>query len=459
MFFIRWLVFTAVIVVLTGLSTKTIAAIERRYETAASQPTVVSPNGRAKKLYTNSNALLISVESYSGIGAGGWRRLNHAHREMNQIRDVLLKHGFGVTRLEDPNSQELMTAVRQFIAKYGREKESRLIIMFSGHGYTNPNNKVGYIVPRDAKNPSVDADAFYAAAISIQHVNIWAAEIESKHAMFIFDSCFSGSVFGTRNEPATVVKRTEENRWGFFTGSAAEPVRQVIAAGGEKEILPDESVFVPMFLQAIRHGTGANNDGFVTGREVGTWIEQGLPGRTNKSQNPHFDLVTGTKYTLGDMIFQLPTLEAAKDSAPEVVNLRSQASVAVAIAPKKSEDVMSVPIAAPEKVIAEPANACLNFSKIQVLEIRQNQRLELDLKNWLKVPDACNILAFLRKAPNDGKLTVSGDWVMFEPDLSGVFQFELVLRIDDGRVSMNVPLNVSVRVYPIVAGGPITSIR
>ena len=39
---------------------------------------------------------------------------------------------------------------------------------------------------------------FFRKSLKMTRVLSWAKEIESKHALFVFDSCFSGSVLRSR---------------------------------------------------------------------------------------------------------------------------------------------------------------------------------------------------------------------------------------------------------------------
>jgi len=59
----------------------------------------------------------------------------------------------------------------------------------------------GYIVPVDAPNPHSDDKGFFRKAVAMNQMVTWARNIESKHALFLFDSCFSGTVFKSKNIP------------------------------------------------------------------------------------------------------------------------------------------------------------------------------------------------------------------------------------------------------------------
>jgi hypothetical protein len=292
------------------------AATITKLPAMAPQPAVVSPQGHTSYLYTESHALLISASNYLGAARQGWRPLENTAREMDQVAAALQLHGFNVWRVSDPTGDELHDIFRNFIADYGHDKNVRLIFFFSGHGYTNPNNGFGYLVPVDAKDPSVFRRDFYVKALPIEQLRLWAREIEARHALFLFDSCFSGSIFGARSLARPIERgRTPSERWRFFiTGQSAKPVRQFIAAGSANEMLPARSKFASMVIEALTDGKASKvGDGYMTGRELGLWIEQTLPTFV-RSQNPHSDVLNELEWSFGDMVFQVTPalrLEAA----------------------------------------------------------------------------------------------------------------------------------------------------
>ena len=91
---------------------------------------------------------------------------------------------------------------------------------------------MGYLVPKDAPNPNQDPMGFELSAISMQNIETYARNISSKHALFVFDSCFAGSIFNvTRAIPKAIELKT------------ARPVRQFITSGSADQEVPDQSVF------------------------------------------------------------------------------------------------------------------------------------------------------------------------------------------------------------------------
>lgn len=269
------------------------------------QPSAVDASGKSKPLYKGSYALLISASKYLGVGKGGWHTLDATGEELDRVAAVLRQQGFNVTRISDPNSVELSQAFLHFGARYGRDKDNRLLFFFSGHGYTDKETDMGYLVPVDARDPLLDPTDFYSKALPIGSVELWARQIISRHAIYIFDSCFSGSIFLSRGSPVLPANRgtSTAERYNFLVGKASEPVRQFIAAGGPNEKVTAKSDFVPLFIKAIQGAASAYGDGYVTGKEIGIYLEQMLP-KYNPLQNPHSDVIRVPSLSFGDMVFQ-----------------------------------------------------------------------------------------------------------------------------------------------------------
>lgn len=289
-------VFTILLLLTFSASAQTIKVLKP----TATQPVVIDPRGRPITLYEASFALLIDVTDY-GNGRNGWRDLRNTGKEMDEVASELQAHGFGVWRLSNPTGRQLAEVSRKFIAQYRGIENSRLVFMFAGHGYTI-DNEIGYLVPADAADPVKDPIAFVEKALPISNLEQWAKELRNRHALFIFDSCFSGTIFSNRAGPMPVV--AESDRWLYLSDQARKPVRQFIAAGSANQTVPGVSQFVPLLLQALQSGVSNDGDGYVTGKQIGLWISQTLPSIL-PGQNPQSDVVADTRFRFGDMVFEL----------------------------------------------------------------------------------------------------------------------------------------------------------
>ena len=93
------------------------------------------PNERGEQveLYRESHALVIGASDYTA----GWPRLQGVKKDISDVRELLAQQGFNVVMVEDPTFEGLKKAFDDFINRYGRDPQNRLLIYFSGHGHTD----------------------------------------------------------------------------------------------------------------------------------------------------------------------------------------------------------------------------------------------------------------------------------------------------------------------------------
>ncbi|MEA1918609.1 MAG: caspase family protein [Campylobacterota bacterium] len=238
--------------------------------------------------YANSYALLVGVSNYSN----GWPDLESIPSEIEHIKVALEEQGFTVETVMDPKGKELFRSFETFISHYGYNPNNRLLFFYSGHGYTTNSGKKGYLVPVDTPNPNINLRGFKRHAMNMGRLITLSREMESKHALFLFDSCFSGVIFKTKALPA---------KPPYIQKSMSRPVRQYITAGSANEEVPANSTFTPMFIDAIKGKADLNNDGYVTGSELGIHMMQELP--LYADQSPQYGKIRDYELSQGDFIF------------------------------------------------------------------------------------------------------------------------------------------------------------
>ena len=256
-------------------------------------------SGQQVGLYEKSYALLIGVSDYSG----GWSKLPGVEKDVEAVKMALEKHKFHVEVIRNPNSVQLDQAFTNFINRYGRKhNNNRLLFYFAGHGYTvtqSYGGEMGYILPSDAPKQKRRPQEFLAKAMDMQMVDVYARRIQSKHALFVFDSCFSGSVFrGEAPIPTSITYKT------------AMPVRQFITSGGADERVPDDSIFCKQFIAGLNGDADSNNDGYVTGSELGEFLITTVINYSNDSQHPHCAKIRDGRLDKGDFVFQVKKRES-----------------------------------------------------------------------------------------------------------------------------------------------------
>lgn len=244
------------------------------------------------RLYDGCYALVIGCGDYQQ-----WPKLPNPVKDARDVSSTLEQMGWNVTELDDPKGNELKDAVFNLITGVGRNKENAVLFWFSGHGHTlkeADGTKLGYIVPVDAPNPNRDELGFMRTSMSMREIETVARRVNAKHVLMVFDSCFSGSLFNmTRANPSEYIEE-----------KVSLPVRQFITAGNENEEVPDRSVFKVCFLQAIKeHHGDLNRDGYVTGEELGSYIQEQVINYSRKTQHPQYGKINNPVLDKGDFVF------------------------------------------------------------------------------------------------------------------------------------------------------------
>jgi len=258
------------------------------------------------KLYSSSYALVIGNDKYQH-----WPKLEEAERDAREVAAELKNHGFEVDLQFNLDAAALSKQLKAFFAKKGQNPESRLLLWFAGHGHTLDDE--GYLVPVDAVANGSSPD-FLTTALPMRDFGSLVRLAKSKHVLSVFDSCFSGTIFRTRagSIPNAITRKT------------LMPVRQFITSGDAGQQVRDDGSFRTLFLRALRGQAGAdfNKDGYLTGEELGLFLNQEMSRLTGDAQTPNAGKLQDVKYDEGDFVFFLPqdgspVVEAAIPSAPQ----------------------------------------------------------------------------------------------------------------------------------------------
>lgn len=278
---------------------------------------IKAENGTPVVMYDESHALIIGESDYTG----GWPKLPGVEKDIVLVKNALEAQGFNVVVVRNPDSQELENAFEVFIEKYGQKPNNRLLFYFAGHGHTvKPQyggEPLGYIVPREAPNPNDDLNKFKRVAMSMQRIEEYAISIDAKHALFIFDSCFSGSIFAlSRAVPEHISYKT------------AKPVRLFITSGSADEKVPDKSMFRQQFIAALEGEGDLNGDGYMTGAELSDFVFKNVVNYSKGAQHPQYGKIRNPNLDKGDFVFRIeqPESEETELSDSSVIASEPQQS-------------------------------------------------------------------------------------------------------------------------------------
>jgi formylglycine-generating enzyme required for sulfatase activity len=300
--------------------------------------------GDATTLYRESWALVIGVSDYAY-----WPRLPGVKKDVPRVKEVLEEHGFRVETLMNLSSERLKKAFDDFINAHGQEEQNRLLFYFAGHGHTITNTyggEMGYIVPVDAPLATKDERGFKAKALDLQLVEVYARRIQAKHALFLFDSCFSGSLFSaTRSVPLPI------------SNKAKLPVRQFITSGAAEEAVSDDSWFCREFVEGLRGEADLDGDGYITGTDLSTFLQDRVITYSRDRQHPQYGKVADPNLDKGDFVFQL-----AAPARPPAGQQAKQKTVEVQAAATVQQSAEQSPQAPQPKQEARPATKSLTVT-------------------------------------------------------------------------------------------------
>lgn len=253
---------------------------------------VRTSQGASIPLYKGSYALVIGNGNYFS----GWDPLPGAIQDVEEVATILKKNGFEVELVKNANKNTFLSALRNFTYKHGQDPDNQLLLYFAGHGHTiqsASDEKLGYLVMVDAPLQQSDPIGFDSRAVDMQTIITYAKMIKSKHVLFIFDSCFSGTILNLR-EQVTPKAIDDVVRY---------PVRQFITAGRADEPVPDRSVFKRLFIDILEGKVEEPiKDGYLTGEELGLYLKSKVP-EYYREQHPQYGKIRDPNLDKGDFVF------------------------------------------------------------------------------------------------------------------------------------------------------------
>ena len=256
--------------------------------------TAKTPSGKEIPLYKGSYAFVVGNGTYTN----GWDPLPGAIRDVKDVARALKANGFNVVLKTDLTRDEFNRAFGNFCYKYGTDVNNRILFYYAGHGHTQKmftGEDLGSLVMVDAPVPEKDPIGFRLSIVNMQTIVTEAKIIKARHVLFMFDSCFSGSVLNLREMVVPEI----------ISDSVSLPVRQFITAGRANEPVPDHSIFKQAFLDLLEgRDKEPIPDGYITGEELGLYLKNKVPVY-NPAQHPQYGKIKDIRLDKGDFVFIL----------------------------------------------------------------------------------------------------------------------------------------------------------
>ena len=248
-------------------------------------------------------AVLIGIDEYAYAP-----NLESAVKDARAVRAVLeSRYGFHPSRIKQLlNTQATRKNIENTLYALSREAgpEDSVFIYYAGHGQYDQARDHGWWVPTNGEPRQ--AGTLITNATILRYIK----GMQAKHVYLVADSCFSGSLFGTRALPPITDRWYAElykdrSRWGLTSG-ATEPVADRGLGG--------HSPFAYFLLKLLRENTHPYL--------VPSTIHEALAPlvANNTNQVPRSEPLTQSGDEGGQFVFRL-TATPGESPTPPIVDL------------------------------------------------------------------------------------------------------------------------------------------
>ena len=248
-------------------------------------------------IYDKSWALVVGINDYNNIP-----NLNYAVEDALAIKNMLINvHGFprkNVRYLIDKEATQSNIKKELSNLMKNAGENDRVVFYFAGHGETAElgleEGDIGFLLPADG-----DVEDLYFSAIDMEELKRISKFSKAKHMLFLVDACYGGLA-------AVNTRSLTTNTPNFLDKVSDENARQIITAGGkdEKVIEKDDwehSAFTKNLLSGLKDKKAdQNQDGYITGSEIGFFLQEHVSLDTDNFQTPQSKRLTTHE---GEIIF------------------------------------------------------------------------------------------------------------------------------------------------------------
>ncbi len=259
-----------------------------------SPPTRVASSAPLDDPLKHGHALIIGTWKYSDRR---WAQLDDIGLQIQDLQRALKPHFDSVQLLPNPSFTQLDADIRGFLRTFGNDDDARLFIYYAGHGYTEVNESRneyrGYITGADTPFVDESRSSLAAArvkAISMEAVRGMVSDANARQILFVFDSCFAGTIFTARSPSGSFGKLSQRD----IDRILSQPVREFITAGDMDEKVPGHSPIPQLLIRALEGAADPYNVGVITGEQVAQYLWAHTRGlrispRSGKLPGGYFD--------------------------------------------------------------------------------------------------------------------------------------------------------------------------
>ena len=247
----------------------------------------VAQIGKPEGLYYKSWGLVIGIENYAVAP-----KMPGAIERGKEVAGALRRLGFDeVIELydKDAGSKRLLQMLTDYLPrKVGRQ--DRVVLFFAGHaGVTseNPGKELGYLVPWDAQLTNA------TKSVTVDHLKEFSRRIASKHTLFLLDA-------GVRGWEVTAPQQLSlEGRLAPEEDTEKRAVQVLLAAEKGEPVAQDgKSLFVTSLITGLQGAADLNENGWLMGSELGTYVQRRVQEESKGAQHPQFVQLDGDGDTI-----------------------------------------------------------------------------------------------------------------------------------------------------------------
>ena len=257
-----------------------------------------------KDIYSESWALIIGINDYQNVDP-----LSYAVDDAIAVNNILTeKYGFKKEYIrlitnEEATKDNIMNGFQEILLSAG--EKDRIVVFYAGHGDTYPlpnGGDMGYLIPVDGE---ATKERIFLTSISMSTLEELASMSEAKHILYLVDACYGGLTLSTRG-------LGKEQTPEYLKKMTKEKGRQVITAGGKDEKVMEKaewghSAFTKNLLAGLNNELAdANEDGIISGEELGIFIRDGVIIDTESQHTPQKGRIGSD---VGEFVFISETLE------------------------------------------------------------------------------------------------------------------------------------------------------
>jgi len=237
------------------------------------------PDIQVSQLYQKSIAVIIGIDDYENCPG-----VKYAVNGAQNVQEKLKKLGFhDITTLFDREaSRERIYYELRHKLPLKAGANDRVIIYFAGHSYEDGSSndlKHKFIIPANAKTVQSSENE-----LSLAFIQDISGYITAKHLLCVFDTCFSGLDLCLQSTQAG-------NRVFDIESMANMKVLEFITLSCEGKVSNTKKpgMLTSNFLKGLDGEADIDSDGFITGTELGMFIQ----GVSKNRQSTFFGRVEG----------------------------------------------------------------------------------------------------------------------------------------------------------------------